>query len=249
MIPPQIEIYLTATKTNSKTKEVQVARLLNLIGAEALKVYNTLITEKDTDTEPSEILARLEKYCSPRVNEIMDHYKFFTAKQNEDPFDVYLTRLKELIKPCSFGTLETKLLKTQIILGIQSRDTLERLLREDMTVDKVVSFCQSIEAAEKNCKELEKTDEVHHIAKQMGSRSKSANNETWPGKRTINNCTRCGTSHLVNRCPAYGKNCNKCKLLNHFSNLCKSKVDDSAPKTNKNKKSLTKVKSFLTNKI
>ncbi|KAF0701791.1 Uncharacterized protein FWK35_00037259, partial [Aphis craccivora] len=113
----QIEIYITATETDTKSKGVQVARLLNLMGADALKVYNTLITDKDKDTEVSGILEKLEKYCSPRVNEIMAHYKFFTAKQNEDPFDVYLTHLKELVKPCNFGTMETKLLKTQIVLG------------------------------------------------------------------------------------------------------------------------------------
>jgi len=133
------------------------------MGADALKVYNTLITEKGKDTNVSEILEKLEKYCSSRVNEIMAHYKFFTAKQNEDPFDVYFTHLKELVKPYNFGTMETKILKTQIVLGIQSRDTLERLLREDMAIDKVIAFCQSIEAAGKNCKELEKTTEVKQI--------------------------------------------------------------------------------------
>lgn len=114
----QIEIYITATETDTKPKGVQVARLLNLMGAEASKVYNTLITDKDTDTEVSGILDRLEKYCSLRVNEIMAHYKFFTAKQNEHSFDVYLTHLKELVKPCNFGAMENKLLKTQIVLGI-----------------------------------------------------------------------------------------------------------------------------------
>lgn len=49
------------------------------------------------------------------------------------------------------------------MLRIQSRDTLERLLREDMIIEKVIAFCQSVEAVEKNCKELEKTTEVNQI--------------------------------------------------------------------------------------
>ncbi|CAI6370293.1 unnamed protein product [Macrosiphum euphorbiae] len=224
----QVEIYMTATETDGKSKEIQVARLLNLMGTEALKVYNTLAPEKEKDKEISAILNRMEKYCSPRTNEIMAHYKFFTAKQNDDSFDVYLTRLKELIKPCNFGVLEDKLLKTQIILGIQCRDTLERLLREDMTLEKVVSFCQSVEAAEINCKELGKSAEVHHIVNKKFSSSKS--------KATINSCTRCGNTHSINACPAYGKVCNKFKRLNHFSSLCKSKFD-TVPKINKNNKS------------
>jgi len=88
-----------------------------------------------------------------------------------------------------------------------------------MSIDQVITFCQSVEAAENNCKELEKTTEVHHIVRQSGS------------KTAINNCTRCGSTHSINRCPAYGKTCNKCKLLNHFLNQCKSKLD-SVPKFN-----------------
>jgi len=38
------------------------------MGADALKVYNTLITDKEKDTDVSGILEKLEKYCSPRVN-------------------------------------------------------------------------------------------------------------------------------------------------------------------------------------
>ncbi|XP_050522613.1 uncharacterized protein LOC126895133 [Daktulosphaira vitifoliae] len=169
----QVEIYITATETDGKPKQVQVARLLNLIGSDALKVYNTLVTDKNMDTDVPGILNRLEKYCSPRTNEIMALYKFFTAKQNDDQFDIYLTRLKKMIKPCNFGVLENKLLKTQIVLGIQSRDTLERLLREDMPLDKVITFCQSVEVAEKNCMELEKTAEVNQVARQINAKPKS----------------------------------------------------------------------------
>ncbi|XP_022161148.1 uncharacterized protein LOC111027197 [Myzus persicae] len=183
----QIEIYMTATETDEKSKTIQVARLLNLMGTDALKVYS-------------------------KTNEIKSHYKFCTSKQNDENFDVYLTRLKELVKPFNFGTLENKLLKAQIVLGIRCRDTLERLLREDMTLDQVVAFCQSVEAAEKNCKELESKSEVHHIAKQTPAAVSKQ-------KTTINNCTRCGKTHLINKCFTFGKICNKCKRMNHFSNL------------------------------
>jgi hypothetical protein len=69
----QIEIYMTATETDEKATNIQVAILLNLLGTNALKVYNTLVSKK-ADTEVSQILERLEKYYSPRTNEIMSHY-------------------------------------------------------------------------------------------------------------------------------------------------------------------------------
>jgi len=73
----QIEIYMTAMETDEKSKTIQVERSLKLMGTDALKVYNTLVIDKP-DTEVSQILGRLKKYCSPRNNEIMSHYKFFT---------------------------------------------------------------------------------------------------------------------------------------------------------------------------
>ncbi|KAE9525972.1 hypothetical protein AGLY_013914 [Aphis glycines] len=208
------------------------------MGTDALKVYNTLVIDKP-DTEVSQILGRLEKYCSPRTNEIMSHYKFFTSKQNDENFDVYLTRLKEMVKSCNFGTLENKLLKTHIVLGIRCRDTLERLLQEDMTLDQVVTFCQSVEAAEKNYKELESKSEVHHIVKQTPAAVSKQ-------KTTINNCTRCGKTHLINKCFAFGKICNKCKHMNHFSNLCKFNMGTSKKNNINNKEGKTYKQHLIT---
>lgn len=37
----EIEVYFMTTETNTKSKEVQVARLLNLLGPDGLKLYNT----------------------------------------------------------------------------------------------------------------------------------------------------------------------------------------------------------------
>ena len=38
-------------------------------------------------------------------------------------------------------------------------------------------------------------------------------------------CCFCGRRHIFGRdkCPAYGKTCNKCKGKNHFLNMCKKK--------------------------
>lgn len=77
----QVEIHMTATETDGKPKVVQVARLLNLMETETLKVYNTLISDKCTDTKVLGILNRLEKYCLLRTIEIIAHYNFFTANK------------------------------------------------------------------------------------------------------------------------------------------------------------------------
>ena len=37
-------------------------------------------------------------------------------------------------------------------------------------------------------------------------------------------CGKCGKSHERGNCPAYGKSCNRCKGINHFQAVCRSKV-------------------------
>ena len=37
-------------------------------------------------------------------------------------------------------------------------------------------------------------------------------------------CGKCGKSHERGNCPTYGKTCNKCKGINHFKAVCRSKV-------------------------
>ena len=37
-------------------------------------------------------------------------------------------------------------------------------------------------------------------------------------------CGKCGKSHERGNCPMYGKTCNKCKGINHFKAVCRSKV-------------------------
>ena len=37
-------------------------------------------------------------------------------------------------------------------------------------------------------------------------------------------CGKCGYDHVKQQCPAYGKRCNRCKRLNHFQKMCKTKI-------------------------
>lgn len=36
----------------------------------------------------------------------------------------------------------------------------------------------------------------------------------------IEQCSKCGITHIKNKCPAYGKRCLKCNKVNHFSRVC-----------------------------
>jgi len=44
----EVEVYFMATEAYKKTKEVQVVRLLNLLGPDGLKLFNTFKIEDKT---------------------------------------------------------------------------------------------------------------------------------------------------------------------------------------------------------
>jgi len=55
-----VQIYFDATESHKKRQETQVAILLNLLGPDALKIYNTLKPKENTAFE---VLKALEAYC------------------------------------------------------------------------------------------------------------------------------------------------------------------------------------------
>lgn len=66
----------------------------------------------------------------------------------------------------------------RIVLGIQNKDVYERLLRKDLTLEKKIQYCQAVEAAEQNRKELEQSmdkDKVWNIEVKRKSKGMASN--------------------------------------------------------------------------
>uniref|UniRef100_A0A8D8RX22 Peptidase A2 domain-containing protein n=1 Tax=Cacopsylla melanoneura TaxID=428564 RepID=A0A8D8RX22_9HEMI len=213
----EIQIYFTATKTVNESREIQVARLKNLLGPEGRRVYATLYNGNDKETVNS-ILDLLEGHCIPKRNETMEMFKFFSRKQlPNEKFESFLVELKSHIRSCNFGESEEKILKSQIILGINCKTTQQRLLQiENSSLDKVINLCVSVEQTKLNVQEIEgnvmkNTTEVQVNVVQV-------------------QCVYCGYKHAKGKCSAYGKKCNACNKMNHFSSVCKSRKSDSRKK-------------------
>lgn len=57
------EVYMTATSSNKKDKEVQTAILLHCAGPQVLEIYDQFEWTEDTHkTDPGSVLAKLETY-------------------------------------------------------------------------------------------------------------------------------------------------------------------------------------------
>lgn len=240
----EVLVYFEATETTKKPKNVQVARLKNLIGPEALRVYNTLT--KDENETVESILKALEEYCIPKRNEIVEIYKFFNRKQKEyEPFDTFYTDLRALVRNCKFENQTDKLLRAQIVLGIYSIQTQKQLLKEDLTLEKTVNLCKTEEISKENLNTVRETqpkeiDAIHRSKfNKEDYRQKPTNkevdynqNDTNKFEEFTSTCKRCGRKHAFGKCPAMGKSCTKCGKPNHFSVACRTKISNPSNSSN-----------------
>lgn len=112
----------------------------------------------------------------------MEHFNFFSRKQHEgEQFDVWYTDLKKLIKGCNFGDAESKILRTQIVLGVYDKGTQARSLKDDVIWAKVISYCQAVDCAESNRRILTTVSEVDRMVHEVWFKTKwtSINQNRW----------------------------------------------------------------------
>lgn len=244
-----VKIYFTATETDKKSKAVQVARLKNLMGCDALSQYEARSTLKEEDETVEEVIKLLTEIFVPKKNEIWEVYQFFDRKQQTgETFNSFYSDLRKLVRSCKFEAQEDKLMKVQIVLGVSSKNVQQRLLREDMSVDKMVDYCKSVELAEKKSKAMclsvpvnpvfcqseavrAEDDEVqvnavydkqrYHGQNRYGSLSQIPQPSSRITQQSYQACQQCGRYHgngVV--CMARGRMCNVCGENGHFARMC-----------------------------
>ena len=83
-----------------------------------------------------------------------------------------------------------------------------------------------MEAARDDLKTLfENQTETVHAIKPASRRYASNKYKSNTGmKPSAENCSKCGEQHPPRKCKAYGKECFKCKKMNHFAKCCNSKT-------------------------
>ena len=215
----RFENYMIASEMSKKDETIQCAQLLHYIGEDVFKIYTTFTIVEADKNKIAKLWNAFENYFIPKSNTTYQRYRFFTKKQENEPIEQYITELKQLAMKCNFGTLEDDLINTMIICGVKDSSTRQKLLQEDpKTLDKTKELCIIMEKARKECQVMECSIEVDAIMK----KSATTRNPDTEGK-LIKNCNNCSKTHAYNRCPAYGKVCNFCKLKNHFSIMCRKR--------------------------
>ena len=119
-----------ASELDQKTKEVQIARLLNAAGPEAQEIHDLFTFADDNDKKKYKtILEKFRAYCRPKKNVVYERHKFWSRRQNEgEPFDKWLKEMRVIAKDCEFT--EEDMIPDKIVYGVFDKKVQERMLRK-----------------------------------------------------------------------------------------------------------------------
>jgi len=238
--------YEIATSLDKRDEKIRLATFRSIMGRDCVQILQNLGLTGENTLKAAE--DALEAYFIPKKNIVYERYEFNTCTQQaEENIDSYVSRLRKLSSTCKFGALTDDLIRDRLIIGLNSRSTQLRLLKEqDLSLTKALGMCRASENAEKQVKVIhnkEPSSENINIVKTRQTRRRQQGEST--ARATQSNfhrgsttkptakppqtgtqrelCFFCGNKRHQNRkeCPAYGQTCRKCKKVNHFAKVCR----------------------------
>lgn len=218
----QMDIYLTISAKNVDD-ETKVGIILHCAGPRVIEIYDQIQWDNDSDKgNPVKVLEKLEAFCIPRQNEVLQTHRFWNCPAHE-PFDSFLTELRHKAESCNFGNMVDRMIRDKIVFSSTGR-LQELLLREDdLTLAKTIKTCRAYEQSNKQVKEirdgLKAKDSVNKVT---AGKQKSTRKPVLNDAKKIE-CHFCGYKHELRKekCPAWNKTCDNCNGRNHFKSKCK----------------------------
>lgn len=231
----RFRIYMLASGADGRPNAEKVALLLTVGGDVLINIYNSFEWENEGDGDVyTTVFDKFDEYFLPRQNfsELMSRYKFNSTVQGEgEALDSFITRLRNIAKDCGFGVQKDKCIRDRIVFGMKDDRLREKCFREDeLTLQKAVKLCQAHDATMKSMRSV-REENIHQVqskqsykyTKKKEDKKKSADDRKPRESKSLLPCKFCGQKHVwgTKNCPAYGKQCQKCKEKNHFAIVCR----------------------------
>ena len=107
----------------------------------------------------------MDAYFIGETSEIYEAYLFNQRVQEVgESFDSFLTAVSSLAKTCKFGTIQDRMIRDRVVVGIKDNTTRKHLLAESkLTLKKCIDICRSSETTSKQLKEMTQIGEVSAI--------------------------------------------------------------------------------------
>ncbi|CAG9831128.1 unnamed protein product [Diabrotica balteata] len=157
----KFQLFLTAFGKSEKPDHIKIGILVNQLGDEGLKIFNTFEYENVGDDQKyNVVLCKFDTYCSPLKNLFFEHFKFFKRdKLQNESIDQFVTALKQLASTCEFTKKDTLILD-RIVLGTHDLQIQEKLLQcSDLKLAQAIDICRAMENSAVTQREISKESE------------------------------------------------------------------------------------------
>ena len=244
----RFERYRSASGLSDKSAQRQVDMLIYCMGEEAEEIANQITVRAPTADEDADgtlfkrTVEAFDSYFNPRDNHL--HYAVLLGsrvQQADETNEQFIRVLHEMVSKCTGWDEDHRkdMLKTRLLAGMRDKEMSRELqLKADVTLDYIKQQMRMKEVISRNQK-AELDGERQVLAVRSATRPKDRDRtqrglSTAPAADTthqqrsradsqIADCKFCGGTHARGRCPAYNKQCNKCRRLGHFGKVCQSK--------------------------
>lgn len=184
---------------------------------------------------------KLNQYLAPERNKTFERSKLRQIRQGDDEkIDSFILRIRQQADRCGGESpmAVEEYVKDQLTTGCRSNDLRKRILyRNDATLNDIVQMARIDEMVAEQTKAFNSNGGAAQSSSVSGDVNKIESKRTYSkafgGKQRIGQkmggpdiCGRCGyKGHRAAdvKCPAKGKQCNKCGGRDHFAVKCYSK--------------------------
>ncbi|XP_064406426.1 uncharacterized protein LOC135351366 [Halichondria panicea] len=223
------ELYFTANDVDDNGK--MRAILLSSCGDVTYRrIKDVLSPRTPAEVTFRDICTAMSTHLQPQPSEIVQRFRFNTrVRQPQETIATYVTQLKRLAESCNFGDAArlNEMIRDRLVCGIANGKWQQRLLAEEgLTYDKAYKLLLSLEASEKEVKDLTIPDAtaVHQL---RPFRKTSA--PTYTERGEAQPCYRCGGEHSHSSCRFKDAECRYCHKKGHIAAVCRQKLKNSKP--------------------
>ena len=165
-----------------KNAPVRAAAFKNVIGEEALDMYETL--EWDADGDENDLKKIIEKFaarCVPQVNEVFESYNFHKQfQQPGEDITSYTTVLMKLALTCNFKETKDRQVRDRIVHGIRDNIVRQKLLeKKDLTLDSCIDIVTSYQVVQERVQEFQEEEETAHAVSKFMNRKEQKLPSHW----------------------------------------------------------------------
>lgn len=213
-----LDIYFQANAITND--EIKRAKLLHFGGTDLQDLFFVLPganVEKTADNDIYQVaVTKLKEYFLPKRSTAYERHIFFGLSQNNGELvEQFAYRLRKQASKCNFKTDIDEYIRDQITSKTTNEKLQVHILKHDeLTLNEVLAHAKALEAISTQKQAFQKQPEdvifkINH------------------NKTTYNvECYRCGKkTHKGNdlTCPARQQKCNKCHLLGHYAEKCRTR--------------------------